>query len=1237
LDKATPDCARLLHAVVGGPSAPDGSIGCGAAGIEPVPGEAERRLRDFAAAHSGLFWEMDASLRFSWFSTACMTQGRLASAGLIGRGPSDLADGDATPADWQRHLDDLAAHRPFRDVCYRIGTDAGTDVHLLVSGVPVFDESGRFSGYRGVGNNISKQRIAEQQARSARQRLGDAIEGFFGGFALFDAGDRLLLSNRAFRQRFADETGEPAIGQPFEALIRRLAALGRIRPEHGGPANWVDGWLLERQSGDTARTLRIGANRWIEARDYRTRDDGRMLVCTDVTAQRTAADALRRSEASLATAQRIARVGHWEILITSNEMWWSDEVYRLLGCPPRAFEPTFDRFLDAVHPLDRARVHQAIQDSLYAGARYQLVHRIVRSDGSERIVEGEGEVTFDADGVPISMIATFCDTTERRQAERALRDAEDRFRFAFETCPDAVSVCRLHDRSFVEVNPAFTEIVGYDKEALLGRSGHHLGLWPDFDQRQTTMHRLFRDGEFHDAELPFRRKDGEIRTGLLSASLCLINGEPHVFSYLRDITELQRAQADLQTLSHAVEQSSVGMVITDPAGTIEYVNETFTALTGFERNELVGETARMLHSDLTPADAYVELWATITSGANWRGELRNRRRNGQPYWASVLISPVKDDDGRIRNFVGVHVDITEQKLAERELRESEERFRAMAECSLLGLAIERDNRALFVNRTFAQIFGFADPDEVTALPSLSALFIEDDWTQLQVRLVDEEAAGGAATEVTQHLQEYRGRHRDGRIIWLHTQARTIPWNGGEPARQLIVVDITLRKNFEAQLTRQANYDAVTGLPNRTLALDRLRTALASARRHQHGVAVLFVDVDHFKKINDALGHAVGDRFLRQLAHRLKSCIREEDTVARLGGDEFLIILPKLADTADAERTARRILDTVGRPLVLEGQELFVSISLGIAQFPEDGDEADVLLRHADAAMYQAKDQGRGAVRFFTAELNDRMRERIRIEAAMRRALEHGEFALFFQPLIDLSTSEIVGAEALMRWNSNVLGSVAPDRFIPVAEETGQIVQLGAWALRSACDQLARWRAAGHEGIRLCVNVSTRQFRTATLVDTIRQALANHALPPSLLELEITESLLMEDGADVETTLRRLEACGVRLAVDDFGTGYSSLSYLNRFPIDTLKIDRSFTAGIASEGTQAPLVEAMIVMAHRLSLKVIAEGVETMEQIKFLRAQGCDVAQGYYFSRPLPGDEFLSFLEAWPARPAPLAD
>ena len=431
---------------------------------------------------------------------------------------------------------------------------------------------------------------------------------------------------------------------------------------------------------------------------------------------------------------------------------------------------------------------------------------------------------------------------------------------------------------------------------------------------------------------------------------------------------------------------------------------------------------------------------------------------------------------------------------------------------------------------------------------------------------------------------------------------------------------------------QANHDPLTELPNRTLALDRLTGATIDARRRGTRVAALFIDIDHFKRINDTLGHASGDRLLRQVAQRIKSSVREEDSVARLGGDEFVVVLPEVRQRADAEAVAGKIVEATVRPFSLDGQEIFVTVSIGISVFPDEGEDAETLMRHADAAMYVATEDGRGTVRVFTPELRQRNHNRMRLEADLRHALDRNQLALCYQPLVDVRSGRILGAEALLRWFNPDLGQVSPRRFVPLAEDTGLIVPIGEWVLTSGCAEARRWLDAGFGELCLSVNVSSRQFRDSSLIEAVRSALATNRLRPEGLELEFTERLLLEDLAEARSMINRLEACGVRFAVDDFGTGCSSLVSLDRVPLDTLKMDHSFT-GLLEDTKRSSLVDGLILLAHRLELRVIAEGVERREQFEALRGRGCDIAQGFFFSPPLPPDEFLALLETWPARAA----
>ena len=436
-----------------------------------------------------------------------------------------------------------------------------------------------------------------------------------------------------------------------------------------------------------------------------------------------------------------------------------------------------------------------------------------------------------------------------------------------------------------------------------------------------------------------------------------------------------------------------------------------------------------------------------------------------------------------------------------------------------------------------------------------------------------------------------------------------------------------RKRYQVQLEHQANYDALTGLPNRNLLHDRLQQAV-QAKRAARNIAVVFMDLDHFKLVNDSLGHGMGDRLLKAMAERLRAILREGDTVGRVGGDEFVLILNDQANEEVVFRTLQRVAADVTEPIVIDGKELYVSFSAGVSLYPQDGRDVDTLLRNADAAMYRAKEHGRNNFQFYTAEMNERVSDRLALESALRRALERREFALHYQQKVDLRSHAIIGAEALVRWSHPEWGLVRPARFIPIAEETGLIVPLGEWVLGEAARQARAWRDAGLDPGVVSVNLSARQFRKDGLVRTVSRILEETGLEPAALEMELTESMVMHNVENAIATLQGLKSLGVTLSVDDFGTGYSSLSYLKDLPIDTLKIDRSFVRdiGTGADADDGILAQAIISLGHALHLKVIAEGVETDAQVHFLRRHGCDQVQGFLYGEPVPPAEFARLLE-----------
>ncbi|MCP5425752.1 MAG: EAL domain-containing protein [Gammaproteobacteria bacterium] len=685
---------------------------------------------------------------------------------------------------------------------------------------------------------------------------------------------------------------------------------------------------------------------------------------------------------------------------------------------------------------------------------------------------------------------------------------------------------------------------------------------------------------------------------------------------LRQLRGMEQALRENEEKFRAItEQSGEGLLITNAEGAHLLVNPKFCALTGYSAAELQGMTIQ----DLLPKDSRISLFPKVMADQSGQREVTITRKDGTLFQAEIGGYPI--NLGKRKLALGIVRDISARKQAEAALRESEEHFRNLVQGSLQGIVIERSGKPLFVNQAYAAMFGYDSVEEILQLESLNVLCAPDDRERLNQYRVSNQA------ESLPTQYEYRGISKEGQLIWLEAQTRTVNWQG-MCALQSTVVNISARKEYQEQLLRQAHFDKITNLPNRVLALDRLNQSLVRAQRRQSKVGVMFIDLDRFKQINDTLGHGIGDTLLGLAGERLLTCVRREDTVARLGGDEFTIILPDLRLPMDVVLVAGKIVEVFGKSFAINNYEVFVTPSIGITLYPDDAEDADTLMRNADAAMYQAKEAGRNNYQFYTPILNEKAVRRLKIDSLLRQALDRRELNVHYQPIIDLRSGQVVAVEALCRWYNPELGHVTPDEFIPIAEETGLIIDIGEWVLVTACHQMRAWQSEGLPPLRLAVNVSSRQFRNSRLVQVVMRVLRDSDLQPDFLELEITESLLMNDLPEVSAILRNLNDLGVRLSVDDFGIGYSSLSYLRRFPVDMLKIDKSFIGDITTDPDDMTLVDAIIAMGRSLGLEVAAEGVETRAQLELIRERGCDLAQGFHFGRPLPPDRFVVLFRDW---------
>lgn len=653
--------------------------------------------------------------------------------------------------------------------------------------------------------------------------------------------------------------------------------------------------------------------------------------------------------------------------------------------------------------------------------------------------------------------------------------------------------------------------------------------------------------------------------------------------------------------------------ISDVNGQKLYINRSGREMIGIGENE---DVSGKFIADFHPAWARsnvmdVGIPAAARDGI-WKGESALLTADGREVPISQIIIAHKTPGGAVEKFSTIMCDIAQVK-------ESEEWYRALFEEASVAitLADAGTGALLDFNREMERLSGW-EKSEIIGKPQ-RIFYPHDPGGELN------RDSGCFHAESDGNPVEAQILSKDGRLCTVEIRTTFLGMRAKRVALSFFR-DITDRKRYEAELERLANHDDLTGLTNRNLLHDRLSQEIIHARRHSGIVAVLFLDLDNFTNVNESLGHDIGDKLLKGVAGRLLDCVRGEDTVARPGGDQFVVVLPEVGNEKDAGFIADKLLHSFFLPFNIAGQEIFASASMGVALYPKDGEDGTVLLRNAESAMYCAKEQGRNSFRFYMPEMNGRALEHLTLENALRRALERDEFVLHYQPQVDLKSGEIVGVEALVRWMHPENGMVAPSSFIPMAEETGLIEPLGKWVLRAACAQGKAWLDQGLDVV-VAVNLSARQFRNRDFSETVMDALGDTGLNARNLELELTESILIQRTNAVNEVMRKLHETGVQLSIDDFGTGYSSLSYLKHLPIDKLKIDQSFVRDMTNNPEDAAIVSAIISLAHNLRLRVIAEGVETVEQQEFLCSRGCDEMQGYFFSEPLLADEATKLLAA----------
>lgn len=771
----------------------------------------------------------------------------------------------------------------------------------------------------------------------------------------------------------------------------------------------------------------------------------------------------------------------------------------------------------------------------------------------------------------------------------------------------------------IHANNKFCTTAGYKPNELIGKS---LDVLHDIFS-PAALHRAAKQqmahGEMRNITVPVYSRNGD-RMWMDATVMPMYHDEEKTVRYLAfgtDVTEsrhimqkYKRTRTDLENFKHALDEAAV-VAITNAQGVITYVNDRFLELSKYSRDELVGKTHRVVNSGTHPKSFFKEMWSTIQSGKVWRGDIRNRSKEGNMYWVNTTIFPVLGNNGKPQEYISVRQNVTSHKEAE----------------NSLAIALQNDFKQTVKNLqnvifkytftqdegiTFTMLEGKTADELGLTKEMLNELSFHE---KFNLSLFKRRLLEGMLGNSPQFEMEF------GRYTFLVYLSPITNENNAVAEVVGTAIDITERKEAERLVEHMAYHDHLTGLPNRRRLKQTVQELIESRKASNQPFALLYADLDRFKHINDSMGHYIGDQLLILVGERLKSLVRKHDMVGRLSGDEFLILCTS-ATKEEVCAVANRIVKEISNLFTIGNLEIFIAPSIGISMFPEDGSDYDTLIRNADSAMYLAKQSGKSTYQFFTEELYNEIVERTLLEMDLRKALQKNELFLHYQPQFHFETGKVSGAEALLRWKHPVRGMISPAQFIPIAEETGLILSIGQWVLETACRQAREWQLLGLNAGVMSVNVSQRQFNSPTFIADVKKTLQLSGLSPQYLNIEITESMT-SDVDYCQSILHELRNIGTQVSIDDFGTGYSSLSYLSRFPLTHLKIDQTFVRNLE---TDTVIVKAIIDLAKNLHLRVVAEGVETEEQALFLKQSGCDEAQGYLYSRPLPVEDIQKLLE-----------
>ena len=991
----------------------------------------------------------------------------------------------------------------------------------------------------------------------------------------------------------------------------------------------------------------------------------------------------KRSDARLRLATEATQLVFWELDIVNDRILYDASMLQLLGLEHGEDPGTLGSLMELVHPDHRAALIQRFQVAMQPGDPvFGFEHQIINKAGESIWLQTRGRVAQrDAAGRALLAVGTAMNISERKLAEAALLRQSEQLALMSTASQEINSDLDIpvilrqlvaaaltvtgatggaaarvgggemvfheynHDGVLLPIDYRFAPGYGVPGRVMQTRKFHlsndaeqdpyvvkeiqqAIGFHNLLDMPIISRHdELLGCFEIHNKPGGFDASDARLLQGLAaSAAVALENS-----ALLAERLQAEQALRESEALQASVLASAAcGIVATDPQGLITVFNPGAEMILGYRAAEVVGQMTPLLWHDRDDVLAVAaarsgQLACPVEAGfdalvANARRseqvderEVSMLRKDGRRITARLSVTVMRNAQGALTGYLGTIVDITEQKKAAVQLSLAAKVFEQGGE----GIAItDAACQIVMVNQAFTRITGYSEAEALGQNPRLLASGRHDDAFY--------QGMWGAIESLGYWQGEIWNRRRDGSVYPEWLSISRVKLDGATTNYIGTFIDISQHKEAEASIQRLAHFDSLTGLPNRSLLGERVKHDLIRAHRSRESVALMFLDLDRFKNVNDSLGHRIGDQLLIKVAQRLTGAVREEDTVSRLGGDEFIVVLPS-TDAAGAAHVAAKLLEIAAPPYRIEQHELTCTASMGIAMYPADGESFEALSMCADTAMYRAKQRGRNAYCFFTAEMQERSARTLQLENDLRRALDNDELRVHFQPQFAIDDRRLFGAEALLRWQHPELGMVSPVEFIPIAEESGLILPIGEWVLRVAVRQMRIWQQAGMPLLSVSVNLSAVQFRQASLAQLVARILDEEGLPAHCLELELTESVAMDNPLAAIEMMDQLRERGVRMSIDDFGTDYSSMSYLKRFRVHKLKIDRSFVADLCTDPDDEAIVAAIIGLAHNLGLRTIAEGVESEAQLAFLQQKGCDEAQGYLFSEALPALHFEALL------------